>query len=158
VEIGTDLPEDGFTIYSGNLARYDAGTAASQYTFSFPEGTPAGYYYVAVDCTTYQEHAAPIVYGYLGYADVKVGHPETDQAAALLTTEPASWPGRIQPSSLLASNVPVVARIKHRMMRVSGTSEEGLACPSRQHLAAAQHLRAACLTNTVMTSPPRDHP
>jgi hypothetical protein len=125
VEIGTDLPEDGFAIYSGNLARFTASTPTSQYTFSFPEGTPAGHYFVEVNCTAYQAGALPIDYGYLDYAYVKVGHPETDAAAEPLIAEPAFASGGIPLSGWPAPNLPVIIHLKQRTIRLSGTSEEG---------------------------------
>lgn len=109
VEIGTDLPEDGFAIYDGNLARFSAGTPASQYTFSFPEGTPAGYYFVEVNCTAYQQGAPPIDYGYLDYAHVKVGHPEANTSQTAL-----AMPFDLSTAWLTASPPRPSAHLPHR--------------------------------------------
>jgi hypothetical protein len=117
VEIGTDLPEDGFAIYDGNLARFNVGEPASQYTFSFPQGTPAGYYFVEVDCTAYQQGALPIDYGYLDYAYVKVGHPKASTSQTTL-----AMPFDLSTAWLMASPRPS-AHLPHR-------SETGVGAPA----------------------------
>ncbi len=106
IEIGTDLPEDGFAIYSGNLARFPATTPVSQYAFHFPEGTPAGHYYVEVNCTTFQEHAAPIEFGYLGYAYVKVGMKEAASAVGPSASLANPAGGGLLPALPVAGSAP----------------------------------------------------
>lgn len=142
VEIGTDLPEDGFAIYDGNLARFSAATSASQYQFSFPAGTPAGYYFVEVNCTTYQNDALPIDYGYLDYAYVKVGHPGTEPAAEPLTMEPVLALGDIPLSDFPASDLTTMVHLKQRASRPPGTSDEGQVTDVSQPPDTIQVLRA----------------